>query len=702
MTDADQAGSLAQILNPRSIAVVGASEDLRKFGSRLFNNIAQGGYQGDLIPINPKRTQIFGYPTKARVADLDAPVDVVIIVVPREAVLENVTASAALGVKCCVIITAGFGEIDAAGAVLERQLVDIARSAGMRLIGPNCLGGINTHASLQFNSSPSMENTPIHAGGIGFATQSGALMATVYNRGVDDGARFSHAISVGNQADLELADFIGFMADDPHTLVITLYVEGLKNPARFLAAVARCRAAGKPVLLVKAGRSVAGARVTLSHTASMASSHRVFSAICREAGIIALDDVPGMIQAAEFLSRFPSASAAGIGVISGSGGAAAITADRLADRGLNLAPLAAETRARLEEIFEPTQLGNPIDTGAMREKSFMNVDDGGLAIAAADPGIDTILVALTTGPALAKVTRRMGESAAASGKPAIFVIMPGSAADEARAKLRYLNVFVYETLDEALRVLECARLGALARQTASNATRPAGMVDAFPDLDIEPGQLNEHEAKQLLRAYGLPVNAERIATSVDEACQAAATLGYPVVLKTLSRDLAHKSDAGGVALNLSNERELCSAWLAMDERLGATQEGRLIGEMVSGCAELIIGIQHDPEFGPMVLFGIGGVHAEVFDDVQMVPAPVSQLRALTLLQTLKLWPLLDGSRGQEPADVTAVAQAISRLSWLAHDAGQRIKELDINPLIVRATGQGAVAVDAFAVLASLG
>lgn len=689
--------SVAQILNPRSIAVIGASEDLRKFGSRVLNNTINGGFSGRIVAVNPKRTQIFGVPAHARVGELKERVDVAVIAVPLPLVQNIVEECAALRVGCCVVITAGYSEIDREGAQLQQALAETARAVGMRIIGPNCLGYINTHANLLLNSSPSMEVTPLRAGGIGHVTQSGALMATVYNRGVDDGAYFSACISVGNQADLELADFVEYMADDPNTRVVTLYVEGFKDPQRFVRAVRRCRAAGKPVLMVKAGRSTHGARVTRSHTASLASSHEVLRAVCREEGIVLVDDTCGMIQAAEFLSRFGPPEGDGICVVSGSGGAAAIAADRLSDRGLRLARFAATTRARLEDIYEPTQLGNPLDIGALREKSYTKVDDAGLGVAAGDRDVSAILALITTAPMIGKVTRCLAEAALASTKPVLFVVIQGSADDGARAALKELNVLAYETLDEALRVLDCAMHARALRAETKAALRPNDLPANDALAGLAAGQLTEYETKALVARYGLPVARGTLAANVEDALLAAEDIGYPIALKVSSRDVLHKSDVGGVHLDIDCADALKRAWGKIGDSVPGPLEGCLVCEMVKGEVELIAGIKRDDEFGPVVLFGLGGLTAEIVSDVQIVPAPVSAESVLSRLEELQLWPLLAGARGRPVLDARAAAQTISRLSWLAVDA-QRLTELDLNPVIVRESGKGVVVVDARATL----
>ena len=689
---------VARILNPESVAVIGASDDLRKFGARVFDNIRHGGFPGRSIPINPRRAQVGGSDAFASIADVTEPVDVVVIAVPIEHVEAAVVACADKGVGCCVVITAGFSEIDDAGAQAQARLVDIARRKRMRLIGPNCLGFINSHANLLCNSSPSMKVTPFKRGGIGHASQSGALMATTYNRGVDDGAYFSSSISVGNQCDLELADFIEYFAEDPNTRVVTLYVEGFQDPARFISAVRRCRTAGKPVLMVKSGLTKAGAQVTLSHTASLASNAAVIEAVCREAGVILVNDARGMIQAAELISRFGIPAGDGVCVLSGSGGAAAITADRMSTMGLRLSEFSQKTRTALEEIFEPTQLGNPLDVGALKDKSFVNVDDGGLSIAAADDDVDIILLPITTAPMIGKVTRHTAQASIDAGKPALFVIIQGSADDGARAALQELDVLHYETMDEALRVLDCWMTAGRLNQQAGDGERPAGLPSASGVRQYEHAQLTEPEVKALVKTYGVTVNRETVVQSLDDALRAASELGFPVVLKTVSRELIHKSDIGGVHLNLGNADELRSAWKSLADHVEHSSEGYLVGEMVPHRTEVIVGLKYDHEFGPMVVFGLGGMVAELIADVCVAPAPISVERTLQLLAELKLWPLLNGDRGQPPLDVDALADIISRVSWLGADAGPHISELDLNPILVAARGEGAVAVDGAASL----
>ena len=682
---------VGQILNPRSIAIVGASEDLRKFGARVLNNTINGGFSGKITPVNPKRERVFGLPAVASVRQIGSPPDVVVIAVPREHVPGIVDECAECGVGCCVIITAGFGEIDTDGARIQQKMVDTARATGMRLIGPNCLGLLNTHAKLLLNSSPAMEVTPFRTGAIAHVTQSGALLATVYNRGVDDHAYFSTSVSLGNQADLELADFVEYLAEDPNTRAVTLYVEGFRNPARFVEAVRRCRRAGKPVLMAKSGATEYGARVTRSHTASLATPHRVLEAVCREEGVLLVDDIRGLIQTAEFFVRYGAPADDGICVISGSGGAAALTADRMEERDLRLANFTPATRERLEVIFEPTQLGNPLDAGALREKSFTNIDDGGLSIAAGDPDVSVLLAVITTGPMVGNTTRCMADAVIAAGKPTLFVIMQGTADDGARVILEEKDLLYFETLEEGLRVLE---RWLSARAFAEPTPPPARPTDLPGSKTIAkpPAHPTEHEVKELVGRYGLPIVVEAVADSVETAVELGARIGYPVVLKGISPELVHKSDIGAVKLHLGTENDIRGAWHDIHAALDETFSGCLVARMEQGEAEVIMGVINDPEFGPLVLCGLGGLMAELVDDVMLVPAPVSAARVETLMSELRLWPILNGARGRPRLDKDSVASMVSRLSWLAVDAREWLKELDLNPVIVRR--EGAVVVDA--------
>lgn len=577
---------IERIARPRSVAVIGASEDARKFGGRVLRNVLHHRFAGRVVPINPNRPSLLGLPAFPSLKDARDPVDVAIIAVPQPLLEASLADCVAAGTGAAVIITSQFAEVGPEGAALQDRVVATARAAGMRLIGPNCLGYISPVASLALNSSPAMEGSTLEPGPIGLVSQSGALMATIYNRAVEDGARFSLAVSVGNQADLEAMDFVEFLVGD-----------------------------------------------------------------------------------------------------------AAIVADRLTGAGHRLANLGAATREGLGRLYMPNQVGNPLDLGGRREGEYSAIARDTMTTLAAEPDVAAFLVVLTTAPMLDEIAAGLAAPAVATGKPTLFVVLPGTAGDAARRAVAAHGLLCVDTIDEALRVLDGWRAVGAAAPVAPAPSRPAGLPVTHPPTD-RTGALTEPEAKALLAACGIALPAERVAADADGAAAAARAIGYPVVAKAIKRSLSHKSDAGGVALNLADETALRAAIAAM-ARL--EPEAYLIAAMARGEAELILGLNHDPQFGPMVLAGFGGIHAELLADTALAPAPVSPARAEAMLRGLRLWPLLDGARGRPKLDVAAVVDALVRLSWLGHDLGPRLVELDVNPLIVGV--KGVWALDARAMLA---
>jgi acyl-CoA synthetase (NDP forming) len=692
--------TIRQLLHPASVAVFGASEDKRKFGGRILHYLCRHGYAGRILPINPRREEIGGLRCYPSIEAAPGPIDVAILAVPPGAIAGSIAACAEAGVGGCVIITTGFAEAGEEGEALQRQIVAIARQAGMRLIGPNCMGLMNLHHDFCLTSSLVLDVERVAKGAIGLVSQSGALMVSMFNRAHDAGIGFSACISLGNQSDVTIEDIFEYFVADPATRIITMYIEGLKEPRRFLAVAERARQAGKPVLAVKTGRTEAGVRSARSHTASLAGSYAVFAEACRSHGILLTDDPDGMVAAADLIQRWGAPRGDGIGLLSSSGGGAGIGVDRVGETGLRLATLSPSTHAALLALLLPPQADNPIDLGGRRSESI-DVAAQILSHLGADPDVAVLFIVLTTVPAYEATTQALAEAALASGKPTVLAVTPGSAADPPRQRLRALGFPYFDRIDDAIRAMrlyvEYGRQSATTK--APPARRPAG-IGASPPLS--PGQLTEHEAKALVAGYGVGITREAFARDRASALAAAREIGFPVVLKGSARCLIHKSDVGAVHLDLRDGRALEAAWSAVETALrqvpGLDFEGCLIAEMIASGVELIVGARHDPQFGPIVLVGAGGVLVELTGDVAMALAPIGDAEALVLLQRLRLWKLLDGYRGRAKLDVAAAAAAVSRISWLAADLGPRLLELDINPLIVRE--HGAVAVDARATVGS--
>jgi acyl-CoA synthetase (NDP forming) len=692
---------IQRFLNPRTVAVIGASEDSSKFGGRVLEYLLKFGFPGTIVPINLRAKTLRGVAAYPSIKASPHPIDVAIMAVPAEHALESVRECADAGAKGCILITAGFAEMGEEGAQRQAALVQAARSRGMRLLGPNCLGYVNPLANTAMSSTLSLSAIEaLPRGAIGLVSQSGALMGSMIAVGEDMGAGFSVCVSVGNQCDLELADFVEYLADDSATQVICLYVEGLLSPNKFILAVDRARANGKAVLMAKSGRTESGARAVKSHTASMAGSYAALQAICGAHGVVLMDDAIDMLSVARCMTRLGRMRGDGVALFSGSGGGAALLVDALSERDLRIASLSTKTKEGLAEFLPETHRHLPIDFGAMRQRvGQQEYRDAGrklLRQVMADEDIGAGIVLLTTQPDMDDVARTVVEVGTDCGKPLLFVNAGGKAGQGARTVTSEAKYPAFDHPLDAVRVvLSLAEDFALRDATPPVAVEKLELKSILAELPR--GLLNENQAKRLLTAAGVPVTRERLAQDADEAARIAADTGFPVVLKAQARELSHKSDAGGVVLNLSSPQEVRDAFRAIADRVaGFGFEGCLVQEMVKADAEIIVGSRWDEQFGAMLLVGIGGTLVELLKDVRLAPAPVSSQQAATLLRGLKLAPLLTGYRGKAAVDVDAVGAVIARISQLAASLGPRLSELDANPLLV--AGKRVVVADARAVL----
>ena len=689
--------SISQIFAPSRVAVFGASDDRSKWGGRIMHYLALHGFAGEVVPLNPRRDVVQGRKCYARIADAP-PIDVAVIAVPAPSVPQTLRDCAAAGVGSCVIITAGFAEAGPEGAAAQAELTKIAADTGMRLIGPNCLGLINFRNGMALTSARVLDVERIIPGHIGLLSQSGALMLSVYNRAHDQGIGFSQLVSVGNQADLDICDFFEHMIGDPVTRAICLHIEGLPDGRRLLGLLDAARAAGKPVVVLKTGRSAQGEEAARSHTASLAGAYPIFAAACRQRGAVLVDDPDVMALTADFLLRNGACRGDGIGILSSSGGMNGIVADRMADRGLRLARFSEPTRAALAAVMLPGHLDNPVDMGTRRQEvgETASIATPITAALAADPDVAVILVPLTTIPNYEQSVTALADGIRAGGKPTLFVVTPGSVATGVRAIIRERGIRYCDRLDDGLRLLD-----AWLSYRPHAVPRPdAPKLPTLPALS-GAGYLSEPEAKALLAAGGLRVTRERVARSVAEAGDAADAIGYPVALKGVSSRIVHKSDAGLVRLDLHDRAAVEAAFVEVLAKLRAHDpeaQSCVVAEMVTGGLELILGLKRDPQFGPAIMVGAGGVLVELLGDVEVALAPVSAEEAEAMLKRLKVWPLLQGFRGEPPRDVGAAIDALVKLSRLGAALGDRLAELDVNPLLVGRAGEGAVALDARAVI----
>ncbi|MGE0314053.1 MAG: acetate--CoA ligase family protein [Lautropia sp.] len=688
----------AGILRPQSVAVIGASENVGKFGGRVMHYLTKHRFEGRIAPVSTSRESVFGIRCHRSIGEAGA-VDVALLALPARQLVAAVADCAAAGVRSCVIMTTGFAEAGEEGARMQDALLDIVRTTGMRIVGPNCMGLMSPHHQMALTSSLVLEDAPLRKGAVGLISQSGALMVSIYNRADDAGIGFSACVSLGNQSDLEICDFLEFLVDDPQTSAICIYMEGLRDARRFLAAADRARRAGKPVLLVKTGRTEAGVQAAKSHTASLAGAYDVFAAACAEQGVVLLDDPDGMVQLADFLVRWPGIAGCSVGVVSSSGGGAGISVDRLSEAGIRLARLAPDTRDRLRAFLLPPQADNPIDLGGRQVNDPFEAAQRSVETMASDSDVSLVLIVLTTIPFYTRSTEVLARTAIASGKPYLVLVTPGSAADEPRRMLRSLGSPFLERFDDGVRLLAGVRDFVAQRTPIAEPVRPADLpVMDGAALPAGATLLTEPETKRLLAAYGIRTTQEQVCSTAADAASVAAGIGFPVVLKAVARGLIHKSDIGGVRLGLTSAPDVMQAFADIERAVKASApdavfEGCVVQEMVRAEAELILGVKRDPVFGPVIVAGAGGVLVEMLKDVSMALAPVDRERALAMLQRLSIRPMLDGYRKRPALDVEAAADALCRLSWLAADLSERIESLDINPLGVRAKGEGVVAMD---------
>ncbi|MBP6622996.1 MAG: acetate--CoA ligase family protein [Alcaligenes sp.] len=686
------ASTLDALLDPASIALVGASEDQSKFGGRLFRMLLKHGYGGKVLPINPSRSSLFGLPAVPSLATLDSVPDLAVFTVGADTVLEQAQIAAQMGVRGLLVISAGFADAGERGLEREQALLRICRDSGMRLIGPNCLGMISPSRKLVLCSSPVLDRDSLPERPIGFVSQSGALMTTYFDRAWAMGGGFTYGFSVGNQADLDLCDFVDFLIDDPQTRVICTYIEGIKDAQALRRTARRAQAAGKPWLAVKAGRSSAGKAAAFSHTASVAGDHDVFASVCRDEGISLMDDMGAMLLLANSMVRFTSNKISNVAIVTPSGGGGALAADALAEHGVGLSTFSASTQTALAKHYPAGQADNPVDLGARLTQDSTEVAHATLDALMQDPQSDAVLITASMCPQewMAALIQKIIKPEPHWAKPVMVAFDAGDTSGPLRQTLaQHGHAYASSSLEAAL------ALSAWKRHGQFVARQPALRPSACQAPTVMPrGVLNEDQSKRLLAHYGLPVNLGQVCEDVEQAVAQAEQIGYPLVMKIVSPDIVHKTEAGGVALDVSDEATLRRDFArlyanAKAYKADARLDGVLVQAMAKGDVELLIGARQDAQFGPVVVFGAGGILVELLSDRVIAAAPLTLADADRLLSTLTIDRLLKGYRGRM-LDRAGVLDAIVRVSFLAHDLRDTSFELDINPLIVASTRCHAV------------
>jgi len=688
--------SLTRLFNPRSIAIVGASATPGKIGAMPVSLLRQHGYDGRILPINPRAESIQGLPAAPDLAALDGEADLVILAVPAALAAQALEQARPGQVGGAVVFTSGFSETGAAGAAMQEQLCAIARERGIRLLGPNCLGYMNIRRNIYATFSPAPANGTVAPGGIGMVSQSGAFGAYAYCMARDRGLGLSHWISTGNEADVDVADCIEWLARDADTRVIMTYMEGCRDGDKLRRALSAARDAGKPVVVTKIGRTQAGAQAAASHTAALAGDDAVYDALFRQYGAVrarTIEEFFNLGYALDTWKQLPQGKRLGIFTISG--GVGALMADDAQDAGLSLPEPAAHAQTRLLERVPFASGRNPVDvTGQV-------VSEPGLLLATAedmlaDGRYDALAVFLAAAgssealwPTFETFAREMR-----ARRPDVPLAISALFAPERRRELEKLGTLVFTDPSAAIRTI-----GAVAGLAAQPDADPEEATPSAQTTTPLLASYNEVQAMDVLRQAGLPVPECTLAADADAAACAAAGMGGPVVLKVVSPDILHKSDVGGVKLGLSGDDAVRGAHAAIldsvrTHRPDARIDGVLVAPMAKKGVECIAGVHCDPVFGPVVMFGLGGVFVEVLKDVSFRLAPFGRQQALSMIREIKGYALLQGARGTPPCDIEALADALVALSRFAYARRNDFSSVEINPLLALPQGSGALALDA--------
>ena len=692
---------LKYLFNPRSIALVGASNRPESVGGRTLENLVDvSDFKGNLYLVNPTRKEIRGLPCYPSVQALPEAPDIAIVTVPANLVLDALEESAAKGVRFAIVLTSGFSEAGEEGAALEERMQAIAQRSGMRVYGPNCPGLNNINARLGMSFSPAFRHD-LNAGPIGLATQGGGLGRT-FVQAMERGIGVGIWASSGNQADLEVSDFIHYMADAPDIKVIVALIEGFKDGRKFVAAVRHAAAKGKPVVALKVGKSEYGKRSAQSHTASMTGSAEINSAVLRQFGVIEVDDMDQLVDTAWLLARRLPQGDEKVVIYASSGGAATLAADMVGSAGLTLAEFAPHTKKRLGELLPSyAAINNPVDVGTEIFTRPTLVDDT-LKAVVDDPSVG--LVIYTYPLDYGTVMQQNAESTVRVQATTTVPIVPVWMSD--RLGEGY-QVFVKaglappRSLSNAVRAVQRWIAWGQWRKTMDANFQP--LLPAEPALSEEVPMLrtlSENDGKKLLASAGIPVLPAGVATDLHAAVKLADAMGYPVVAKIASPDITHKSEVGGVLVGLADAQAVRSGWESISASVQAKAprariEGVLIEKMAApGGVEVFIGVQRDPIFGHILTFGLGGIYVEVFKDVSRRMLPLTPDSAAAMIREVRSFPLLDGARGRPKRDIDALVRLLLQVSDFVQANADRLQELDLNPVWVGEQGQGAIPLDA--------
>ena len=689
--------SLNPFFKPASVAIIGASKKPNKLSNGIVKNLLAYGYDGRIYPINPKEKEILGLKCCASILNVKDPIDLAVIILPAKFIAKVITDCGEKGVKVVTVISGGFKEIGAEGAALEKELIIIVKKYHMRMIGPNCVGTMNLITGL---NTTFIRGVPA-AGGIGFISQSGAVCGGVVDHVAHLGIGFSHFLSLGNEADVSEADMIEYLADDQDTTVIAAYIEGVKDGQRFVRIV-RDVTRVKPIVVLKAGRSAEGAKAVSSHTGSLAGSHVAYTAAFEQSGVIEVRTIQDLFNCSMALDWLKPPRGNKAVIVTNSGGPAALASDSFSEHNIRLAELSKITQIALSEKLNPSaQVANPVDMlGGAAEEEYAHA----MAQALQDDGVDMALAVLVPQSLVdpVKIAQAIVAASRKTDKPVVACLMGYASVQEARDMLHTNKIPMIDYPSQA-----GVMFGALQKH-GKNLLRSANIIQKIekskkenmisilkenPDLKL----WGEHLTRDVLAAYEIPLVAGQFTLTVENAVISADALGYPVVLKGASKDVLHKSDAQAVVINIKTSTELKGAYQRITDSIKRVKpeahiDGMLVEKMAAEGKEVIIGMKRDPSFGPLIMFGMGGVFVELFKDVAFRIAPLTPEDVIEMMKSTRAFQLLNGWRSGLTYDISAIEDAIMKISQIAIDNPQ-ISEIEINPLRVFPEGQGALALD---------
>jgi acyl-CoA synthetase (NDP forming) len=697
----------SRLINPRAVAVVGASSDLSRIGGQPLKLLTEYGYQGKVYPVNPKYPEIKGLKCYPDLASVPKPCDVALVALSAQHVVGVIEQCGAAGIPFAIVLSAGFSEIGADGAALQDKLVAVARASGVRIIGPNCLGAMNLKDNVRIGFGGTLQLRTLIPGPFAMVTQSGGFGFGIVATAAYYGIGFNYAISTGNEADISMLDLAEHFLERSEVEGVVMFMEGVTDGRRLIAIGERALELGKPILVWKVGNTDIGRQAAASHTARMTTGYELFRTSFRRGGFVEVRDSDDLLDALKVFRarRLPRGNR--VGVITLSGGAGVLLADRCVELGLQLPPLSAATAGMLREIVVTfASVANPVDATANGYNDNFASYNRVIATVLADPGIDQVIARSPRGSAATTWSRSFIEVARTSDKP-IVMNWPTSPDDNAEV-MQYLEqngVPCILAPGRTVRALASLNEFAQKRRAFEQRRRhvaPRLIAKQQLELPQAAGTLGEHRSKQILRQYGIPVVNEVLLSAAAVATLARPPLPFPLAVKVESPDLPHKTEAGAVrpgVIDLSALKAAARDILASVRgfKPEARVDGIFVQEMAAGL-EVIVGALNDPVFGPVVVFGLGGVYTELLKDVTHGFAPFDVCAAKEMISEIKGSALLTGFRGQPALDIDALADTLSRVSLLIADHADRIAEIDVNPLFVRRAGQGVVAADALIVL----